>query len=233
MDDKSSSPVARSTAHTEASLKQYYTARAREYERVYAKPERQADLRRLEEMLPSLFVGRRVLEIACGTGYWTQFLAREAKSIVAIDSSPEMLEIAALRSWPHGRVRLMLADAYSLPEELGMFDAAFAGFWWSHIPVGQRSRFLNSLDRRLVPGAKVAFVDNLLVEGSSTPISRRDDEGNTYQCRRLGDGSEYVVLKNFPPESELDAEVSAHGRNTRFLALEYYWLFFYEKAAVV
>ena len=216
---------------TETSLKQYYAARAREYERIYAKPERQADLRRLEQLLPPMFSDRRVLEIACGTGYWTQFLAREAKTIVAVDANPETLEVAAEKSWIPGRVDFRLADAYSLAQELGAFDAAFAGFWWSHIPAGDRSRFLQSLDQRLIAGARVVLLDNLFVEGSSSPVSHRDEEGNTYQRRRLSDGSEHVVLKNFPTESELNADVSGYGCNTRFLALEYYWVFSYEKAA--
>ena len=218
--------------HTDAALKQYYAARAREYERIYAKPERQADLARLRALLPPMFADRRVLEVACGTGYWTQFLARAAQSIVAVDANPETLEVAAGKSWPAGRVHFRTADAYSLPAELGMFDAVFAGFWWSHVPVRDRSRFLSGLDRRLVPGATVVLLDNLLVAGSSTPISHRDDAGNTYQLRRLDDGSEHVVLKNFPSESELNADISVFGRSTRFIALEYYWLYSYEKTAV-
>ena len=178
-----------------------------------------------------MFADRRVLEIACGTGYWTQFLAREAKTIVAVDANPETLEVAAEKSWAPGRVDFRLDDAYSLAQELGAFDAAFAGFWWSHIPAGDRSRFLQSLDQRLIAGARVVLLDNLFVEGSSSPVSHRDEEGNTYQRRRLSDGSEHVVLKNFPTESELNADVSGYGCNTRFLALEYYWVFSYEKAA--
>jgi ubiquinone/menaquinone biosynthesis C-methylase UbiE len=217
--------------HTETSLRQYYAARAREYERIYTKPERQADLTRLKELLPPMFANRRVLEVACGTGYWTQFLVRAAKSIVAVDANAETLEVANEKAWPPGRVSFSVADAYLLPDEFGMFDAAFAGFWWSHIPVRDRSRFLNALDRRLLPGAKIVLLDNRFVEGSSTPISHRDDEGNTYQSRRLDDGSEHVVLKNFPPEFELRADVSALGRNTQYIPLEHYWLFIYEKAA--
>ena len=217
--------------HTDAALKQYYAARAREHEPIYAKPERQADLARLRALLPPMFADRRVLEVACGTGYWTQFLARAAQSIVAVDANPETLEVAAGKSWPAGRVHFRTADAYSLPAELGMFDAVFAGFWWSHVPVRDRSRFLSGLDRRLVPGATVVLLDNLLVAGSSTPISHRDDAGNTYQVRRLDDGSEHVVLKNFPSESELNADISVFGRSPRFIALEYYWLYSYEKAA--
>ena len=217
--------------HTEISLRQYYAARAREYERIYEKPERQTDLTRLKELLPPMVANCRVLEVACGTGYWTQFLVQEARSIVAVDANAETLEVANEKAWPSGRVSFRTADAYLLPDELGMFDAAFAGFWWSHVPVRDRSRFLNSLDRRLVPGAKAALLDNRFVEGSSTPISHRDDEGNTYQSRRLDDGSEHVVLKNFPSERELRADVSALACNTQFVSLEYYWLFTYEKAA--
>ena len=212
----------------DAALRQYYAARAREYERIYARPERQADLRRLESLLPSILAGRRILEIACGTGYWTQFLAREARDIVAIDANPETLAVAAEKSLPAGRVVFRVADAYSLPGDLGVFDGAFAGFWWSHVPLRARSSFLASLDQRLAPGAKVVFLDNLFVEGSSTSMSHRDDDGNSYQRRRLEDGSEHVVLKNFPTSAELCADVEPFGRNTQFIQLQYYWLFSYE-----
>lgn len=212
-------------------LKEYYAARAREYERIYAKPERQADLRQLESLLPPLFSGRRVLEVACGTGYWTQFLAGAAQGIVAVDANPETLAIAVQKALPPGRVSFRIADAYALPDALGRFDAAFAGFWWSHVPRRERSRFLAALDRRLSPGAPVVLLDNLYVEGSSAPIAERDADGNTYQRRRLDDGSEHKVLKNFPTEDELRADVSAFGAHPRYTALRYYWLFRYEKPA--
>lgn len=50
-------------------LLEYYRRRAAEYEKVYDKPERQADLRRLRAVVPAYFSQRRVLEVACGTGY--------------------------------------------------------------------------------------------------------------------------------------------------------------------
>ncbi len=217
----------------ETALKDYYAARAREYERIYAKPERQADLRRLESLLPPMLAGRHILEIACGTGYWTRFLAREAKGIVAVDANHETLAIAAEKSLPADRVSFRLADAYSLPGNLGLFDGAFAGFWWSHVPMRARRSFLATLNERLVPGARVVFLDNLFVEGNSTPISYRDGDGNSYQRRRLEDGSEHVVLKNFPAEAELRADMAAFGQNTNFIRFQYYWLFSYEKAHAV
>jgi demethylmenaquinone methyltransferase/2-methoxy-6-polyprenyl-1,4-benzoquinol methylase len=216
--------------HIEPSpLENYYAARAREYERVYAKPERQADLKQIALLLPTFFAGCRVLEVACGTGYWTRFLAPAAKNVVAVDITPETLEVAAKKPWPTGRVSFQVADAYALPDDFGAFDAAFAGFWWSHVPVRDRARFLSSLDRRLVDGAKVLLLDNLFVEGSNTPIAQRDADGNTHQRRQLDDGSEHLVLKNFPSEEELRADTAAFGRRMQFIALQYYWLFSYEK----
>ena len=209
-------------------MQSYYAARASQYERIYAKPERQADLRRLESMIPVMFVRRNVLEIACGTGYWTQHLVRTAASILATDLTEETLDVARDKNLPSDRVRFVAADAFDLPSTLGQFDAAFAGFWWSHVKLSELDAFLVSLRARLAPGSVVAFLDNLYVEGNSTPIARRDADGNTWQNRRLEDGSEHLVLKNYPAESELIARVDDFGAELRYVRLDYYWLFSFE-----
>ena len=66
-------------------MARYYAERATYYERVYFKPERQPDLRRMEAELPAYFAGRRVLEIACDTGWWTPHGARDCASWLATD----------------------------------------------------------------------------------------------------------------------------------------------------
>src|SRR5687767_8959260 len=62
-------------------LATYYAKRASEYERIYDKPERQADLRALEARIRKMVAGRKVLELACGTGYWTDLIAPEAAQV--------------------------------------------------------------------------------------------------------------------------------------------------------
>jgi demethylmenaquinone methyltransferase/2-methoxy-6-polyprenyl-1,4-benzoquinol methylase len=212
----------------ESTLPQYYAARAREYERIYDKPERQADLRRLEQLIPGYFVGRDVLEIACGTGYWTQFIAPVADSTTAIDINAETLEIARSKPIPSDRARFELADIYDLPPGYRNFSAAFAGFWWSHVPRADRRAFMSSLHETVIKGAIVVALDNRYVEGSSTPISHYDADGNSYQRRRLADGSEHVVLKNFPTKTELVAEIGSSGTAIDYLELDYYWVLKYE-----
>ncbi len=211
-------------------MQAYYAARAPEYDRVYQKPERQADLRLLEAWLPALFAGKRVLEVAAGTGYWTQFVAPVAAAITVTDSSAETLALAQTRvSAP--RARFQVADAYALPAGLGRFDAALAGFWFSHVPLARRRAFLEGLHARLEPGATVVLLDNRYVPGSNHPVSERDAEGNSYQTRRLDDGSVHRVLKNFPGETELCAAIQGIGDNPHYRAYEYFWAFHYTTRA--
>jgi len=205
-------------------MESYYARRAAEYEKIYDKPERQADLAQLRQDIPALFKGERVLEIACGTGYWTPLIAERAESVLAVDYNEETLAIARSKRYPKRNVRFEQADAYALPAWPEKSSACYAGFWWSHVLLEKLDAFLGHLASRLEKGARVAFMDNRYVEGSSTPISRRDDGGNTYQTRRLADGSSHEVLKNFPTAAEMRSRLARFGTDVGFAEYQYYWL---------
>jgi len=206
-------------------LRAYYAARAEEYDRVYLKPERQADLRQIEAWLPARVAGRRVLEVACGTGYWTRLIAPVASEVLALDAAPETLDIARRRVPPE-RVLFSVGDAFALHECLRTsqrFDAAFAGFWWSHVPRARLRGFLQGLHACLEPGSRVVFLDNRFVPGSSTPVSEADAQGDTWQQRRLDDGSTHRVLKNFPTEAQLSEAVAGLATDVHVTTWAYYW----------
>jgi demethylmenaquinone methyltransferase/2-methoxy-6-polyprenyl-1,4-benzoquinol methylase len=205
-------------------LAAYYAKRAPEYERIYQKPERQADLRALRESMEASFSGRRVLEVACGTGWWTQIVARTAHSVAATDLNEEVLAIARTKPIPRGNVIFQRGNAFDLQTVAGEFDAALAAFWWSHLTRADLSRFLDGFHQRLKPGSLVVFIDNNYVEGSSTPISRRDADGNTYQLRQLDDGSTTEVLKNFPTDEAIRSALDDRSTNLSIQRLTYYWL---------
>jgi SAM-dependent methyltransferase len=205
-------------------MEAYYARRAAEYERIYAKPERQRDLARMREDIPALFKNERVLEIACGTGYWTPLIADKAQSVVALDYNEETLAVARSKRYPKANVTFVQGNAYALPDWKEKFSACYAGFWWSHVPLAKLDAFLTGLHAKLAPGAKVAFMDNRYVEGSSTPVSRKDADGNTYQARRLADGSAHEVLKNFPNAQELRQRLGRYGKGVTVKEYEYYWV---------
>lgn len=220
----------------EARMAQYYAQRAAIYERVYHKPERQCELRAIEAWLPAAFEGRRVLEVACGTGWWTPYGARAAAAWLATDFNPETMDIARAKPMPqdlHGapRVRFAQADAYSLQElSTQEFDAAFAGCWLSHVPLQRLSEWASTLHARLACGARVVLLDNSFTQTSSTPISRTDAHGNTYQERRLDDGSTHEVLKNFLSPEQLRAALGPRVAAFDWWGLTHYWVASYELA---
>lgn len=214
---------------TDLNLAKYYAARAAEYEKIYQKPERQKDLAILRKILPEELAGEDVLEIACGTGYWTQVAAETANSIWATDINEEVLQIARAKKCLGKNATFEKQDAFQLSGLRGRFTAGLAAFWWSHLKTSEIPSFLRHFHQILSLNAKVVFIDNNFVPGSSTPISRTDVEGNTYQLRTLEDGSAYEVLKNFPTETELRRAVAGCANDIRFLNLTYYWLLSYRR----
>lgn len=205
-------------------LEDYYSKRAREYEKVYEKPERQQELEWLRGRIPRLFTGRTVLEIACGTGYWTQNIAKAAAKVQACDINEAVLEIAREKPIARGKADFFKADAISLEGVPPGCNAAFAGFWWSHVKKSGIKQFVTNLAGRLQPGSLVGILDNQFAQWSSTPLTRTDAEGNTYQMRKLANGDEFEVLKNFPTADELRAAVLPVAREAHLETLQYYWL---------
>lgn len=143
---------------------------------------------------------------------------------MSTDLAPEVLDIARSRQPAAGATEFRTGDAFDLASVRGHVDAAFAGFWWSHVSRDDLPRFLAGLHNRLPLGSPVLLLDNRYVDGSSSPITRTDTRGNTYQRRRLENGDEYEVLKNFPtPLAVQAAVVAADGTNPTIVELPYYW----------
>ena len=204
-------------------LAAYYAKRAATYEEVYDKPERQADLAILKEKVRDAASGHQVLELACGTGYWTAELAQSAGSVLATDINQEMIDAAQAKNLPAENVKFAIADAFDLHLE-GSFTACFAGFWWSHVKRQEQGAYLEQLRAKLGKDTYLILIDNVYVEGSSTSIARTDLEGNTYQIRTLDDGTRHEVLKNFPTDSALRKKMAESVKDIRIFRLEHYWM---------
>jgi len=222
--------------NSDQDMRDYYSQRAPQYERVYDYPERQKDLRFLEKYIPQQFQNRCVLEIAAGTGYWSQFIVKQAKYLLATDAEAEtlaQLNLAQLNLAQSGRqndtlkIETCIADAYRLTNIDEKFDGLFAGHWFSHIPIDQREAFIKTIHSKLLPGATVIFLDNSTAQLSRLPLSGTDNEGNTFQDRTLDDGSTHQILKNFPKASELEALVKQSGANMTYKEMDHFWLFQY------
>ena len=204
----------------------YYNKRLQEYDTVYTKPERQADLNALLARLQTDVSRREVLELACGTGWWTERLAAHAASWIATDADTGALDIVQHKAI-QGLSATTTLNAYQ-PSVSTPVDCVFAAHWYSHLRLDERSIFFRSVHGCLKPGGRLIMLDNNFVSGSSTAISRTDIEGNTYQTRKLKDGSLHEVLKNFPDQQQLAASGKPYFEKIAFnneltLNTIYYW----------
>lgn len=203
---------------------QFYAKSASNHDRVYDKPERQDDLEAMRGHVAEVLRGHTVLELACGTGYWTRILAEAADKVVATDINPEMIAMAELRKLPADKVTLRVADAWDLPDDLGDFTAVFIGFWWSHVKREEQERFLGGLKKRVGKDIFIVLLDDAYVEGSSETVCRTDMEGNTYQIRVAPDGLRYEIPKTYPSDSALRKKLASSVREIKIVRLEYLWL---------
>lgn len=151
-----------------------------------------------------------VLEIASGTGIWTEVLAKTATSVTALDSSLEMLERCRLRLGENPRVRYVVADFYNwIPDR--EYDAASFSFWISHVPASKLDQFVSKLSGCLKPGGKVFFVDQQTQEVKNEDLVT---QGGEVAWRTLDNGKRFRVFKHFYAPEEIRESFLAHGIKT-------------------
>lgn len=206
---------------------EYYNNRAKEYEEIYSKPERQDELKKIKEILKNTLSGKDILEIACGTGYWTEIISHAAKSILATDINDSVLEIAESKNYPKNKVKFQKQDLFLFTPE-NKFESLFGGFIWSHIKLQELDNLIDTINSFIDPNGTVVLLDNNYVEGSSHPITEKDEAGNTYQTRKLKDGSSHNVLKNFPSEEFIMKKLEGKGEEINLKNLKYYWILSYK-----
>jgi ubiquinone/menaquinone biosynthesis C-methylase UbiE len=178
-------------------LKQYYDARAPEYDDWYLgqglferreRPEWEEAVRALEEALAHL-PPARTLDVACGTGFLTRHLPGE---ITALDQSERMLEVARERVPDASFVK---GDALELPSEDSSFERVFTGHFYGHLEPDERLAFLAEARR---VARELVVVDSAV---------RPDHESEEWQTRVLNDGSSFSVFKRYFDASQLADEL--------------------------
>lgn len=188
----------------ETTLEGYYARRAAEYEDIYYRndPQRQKEQLEIQNALKEGLSGSSVLEVACGTGYWTQFLSEAATHITATDFNVEVLELAKQKKC-FCPVNFEQADAYDLPFMQETFTGGLANFWFSHIPKDRIDDFLIGFHRKLKKGSTVFMADNMNVAGVGGSLITKQGDINTYKLRTLKDGTQQEILKNYFTKKEL------------------------------
>ncbi len=185
--------------------------------------ERQEDLEDMAEQVAELMRGHTVLELGCGTGFWTDAIAETAESVLATDISEAMLEVAREHGQGLENVQYRVVDALKLPTDLGKFTAVFAGFLWSHFPREEQDAFLAGLRARIGKDALLVIIDDVYVEGASPTIARTDAQGNTWAQFVDADGVRHELPKNYPTDSALRKRLGTAVREIKIGRGEFCW----------
>jgi 2-polyprenyl-3-methyl-5-hydroxy-6-metoxy-1,4-benzoquinol methylase len=198
----------------------YYRARASEYDDWWFRRGRYdrgdeqrrawtAEIAHLETALDEARSVGHVLELACGTGIWTERLSRSATSVTAVDVSPEVLAINAARV-DSDRVHYVREDLFEWnPRE--RFDFVFFGFWLSHVPLEQFEAFWAKVEGSLKPAGRVFFIDSVRNHESTAANHALPDAEDAVAERALDDGRRFRIVKTFYDSRELQQGLEKLG----------------------
>lgn len=216
------------------SMIDYYDARAGEYDdwwyrrgRYDRGPEANAswfsETKLVMGILDELSLRGEVLELAAGTGIWTELLAKTAMSVTAVDSSARVIALNRARV-NNNRVTYVRADLFSWrPSRL--YDAVVFCFWISHVPKERLAEFVAMVSGSLRPGGKVFFVDSLR-EPTGTAIDQSlPAAGSQIAIRKLNGGQEFRVIKNFYDPSSIEDLFGRFDVSVRVSSTAHYFLY--------
>lgn len=181
---------------------EYYSLQAQHYHRNYYGNSSQArDVLRYEiDILQNTFRNLDVLEIACGTGFWTEYVAETAESVYATDINSSMIDVARHRLSHIRNISFDVSDASSVSRKPHRYNGAFSVLFWCHIPIQRIEEFLSALCASLKPGSPVLFIDQL--EDSDAKNHTTDSYGNRIAKREI-DGKPFFIVKNVPSATQL------------------------------
>ncbi|MCB0127563.1 MAG: class I SAM-dependent methyltransferase [Caldilineaceae bacterium] len=212
----------------------YYRARAGEYDEWFLRQGRYdrdarenerwfADVAHLRRALDDFAPTGNVLELACGTGLWTEQLLCHATRITAVDASPEVLALNQQRL-QSDRVAYVQADLFQWqPTE--RYDVVFFSFWLSHVPAQRFARFWQTVAHALHDNGRVFFIDSRHVESSTAKDHQLAPIESQIQERRLNDGRTYQIVKIFYEPTELHAALSQLGWQSTIQRTATYFLY--------
>ncbi|MET7403241.1 class I SAM-dependent methyltransferase [Dactylosporangium sp. NPDC005572] len=183
----------------------YYRHRAGEYDAT-AYGDVAAARERIARLVARMRPAGRVLEIACGTGLWTEALTGHAGSVLAIDAAPETIAIARERA-PGATFEVADVFAWSTAER---FDVVFFSAWLSHVPERRFAEFWDKLRGLLADGGRVWFLDEHVDEQAKEAWV-----GDEIVERTLQDGRTFRIVKQFIDPASLVERLRGLGWDCR------------------
>ena len=205
----------------------YYDARANEYDEWWERRGRydlgvdgnqgwRDEAERIRTILTELALDGDMLELAGGTGIWTEFLAQRAARVTVLDGSLPMLERNKRRQLAAGllgKVEFQNIDLFQW-KPTSMYDAIFAGFWISHVPVERLDTHFGVIASAVKPGGLFLILEGQ-ADRSRSELQGTSRPGEDIEVRTLNDGSSHRIVKRELDPADLAARLTRAGFQPR------------------
>lgn len=212
----------------------YYKARAKEYDEWFyriGRYDRGSEINQrwfdetttLKNVVQQVGTVESVLELACGTGIWTQELVKIGKQITAIDASQEMIEINRQKLNNAPNVEYRQLDLFSW-QPYKQYDLVFFSFWLSHVPPTEVDDFLTKVYNSVLPGGKVMIIDSYF-EITSSAKDHLLEKNEIYQKRKLNDEREFQIFKIYYQPDVLANKLTQAGFQAEARLTDTYFIY--------
>jgi demethylmenaquinone methyltransferase/2-methoxy-6-polyprenyl-1,4-benzoquinol methylase len=199
---------------------EYYRARSNEYDEWFFRQGRYDhgaennqhwfnEIEVLRRAVDKFKPAGEVLELACGTGIWTQYLLQYAAQITAVDAAPEVMVVNEERT-QSAKVHYLQADLFNWQPDK-KYDVVFFAFWLSHVPPERFEVFWKLVANALKPQGRVFFIDSRFEQTSTARNHILENPADTVIKRRLNDGREFNIVKVFYQTKDLEAKLRDAG----------------------
>jgi SAM-dependent methyltransferase len=149
-------------------------------------------------MLPDDLAGRDAIDLGCGTGYVSAWLARRGARVVGLDNSARQLETARRLQREHGlEFPLIHGNAERVPYPDASFDFAISEY--GAVLWADPEAWVPEAARLLRPGGRLHVLTNSLISYLATPDD--EDEPPTDRLLRPQFGTRRMV---WPDESSVE-----------------------------
>lgn len=212
----------------------YYSARAEEYDEWFYRTGRydrgeEINQRWFNEAivvrtaLYQIGAVENILELACGTGIWTQELLNIGKQITALDASQQVIEINR-RKLGATNIEYRLVDLFSWQPD-AEYDLVFFSFWLSHVPPRLVDSFLAKVSKSVRVGGQVFIIDSRFEPTSTAKNHILENDGDIYITRKLNNEQEFKIVKIFYQPEELRDKLTQVGFHAEVKVTDNYFIY--------
>ena len=178
-------------------------------------------VRHCAEHLQLTLAKRKVLEVACGGGRWTQFIADVADRVVATDPCPRLLEFGRKLGIPN--TEWVECDAFSLDKIKETFNGACHVNFMNHVPLELLPTFIDKLHQKLEPGSTVFWATQRFRGNPSESWYEKPETGDMVSLRHHDDGRPIEVVDTLFTEDLVRGLFIGRARRLE-ITLKGWWL---------